>query len=160
MKIVRLSLIALVLLVTASCGGNSVSPTQATPPTLASFTTGTWALKVDRAWDGKTGAPQFPSDTLDESAYKPVSGGPAYQVVVSDKGQHVTIGGTIAGTVQAQRGKVTGTLVQYDVPGKGTFAGGRLVVWSSGNGLQGELTFYGSGVPITRSERGGLVSSQ
>jgi hypothetical protein len=41
----------------------------------------------------------------------------------------------------------------------GTFAGGRFVVWSTAQGLQAELTLYGSGVPITQSERGTLVRS-
>jgi hypothetical protein len=73
MKTVRLSVIALVLFVIVSCGGNTRSPSQPSNPTLASFTTGTWNLKV---------------------------------------------------------------------------------------GLHGELTFYGSGVPITQSERGPLVPAQ
>jgi hypothetical protein len=40
--------------------------------------------------------------------------------------------------------------------GSGTFAGGRLVIWSGTSGLQAELTLYGSGVPIFSSERGAL----
>jgi hypothetical protein len=39
---------------------------------------------------------------------------------------------------------------------EGTFAGGRFVVWSGKNGLQGELTIYGSGVYIISSERGSI----
>jgi len=159
MRIVRLSLVALALSVSLCCGGKS-SPSQPSTPTLASFTGGAWTLHVDRAWDGKSGSPQFPSDTLDESAYKSLSVGFSYQLVLTGGGQEVTITGTIAGTVQARRGKVTDTLVQYDVPDNGTFAGGRFVVWSSGEGLQGELTFYGSGVPITESERGFLVPAK
>ncbi len=152
MKIVRLSLIALALSVIVSCGGKSPNPAQPSTPTLTSFTTGTWNLKVDHAWDRKSDAPQFPSDTIADSAYKAVAGGPVYQVVASAGGRQVTI----AGTVQARRVKATDTVVQYDVY-QGAFAGGRFVVRSSSEGLQAEFTIYGSGVPIARSERGLLV---
>jgi hypothetical protein len=155
MKVVRLSVIALALLVIVSCAGKSPNPSQPNTPTLVSFTSATWNLKVDRAWDGQTGAPQFPSDTIADSAYKAVSGGPVYQVVASAGGQQVTI----AGTVQARRVKATDTVVQYDVY-QAAFAGGRFVVWSSSEGLQAEFTIYGSGVPITSSERGLLVPAQ
>lgn len=163
MKTVRLSVAAVILSVTASCSGN-LSPSRSSTPTLASFTTGTWYLKVDRAWDGTTGAPQFPSDALDEAAYKAVSTPRVYRVVVSDGGQLVTLRITDADTtLQAQRAKVTATVLQYDLPFTGLSAGGtggRFLVWSTANGLQAELTLYGSGVPITQSERGVLLSAQ
>jgi hypothetical protein len=38
----------------------------------------------------------------------------------------------------------------------GVFAGGRIVVWREAGGIQAELTIYGSGVPVVRSERGSV----
>ncbi len=155
----RLVLIALASLV-ASCGART--PSQPTP-TLASFTTGTWRLQVDRVWDGQTGAPQFPSDVLDESAYKRVTDGAAYRVEVADGGRQVTVsnvtGNPGAAGFAGRQGKVSGSSIQYDFDSPGVFAGARLVVWQTTGGLQGEWTIYGSGVPIVKSERGPIVAT-
>jgi hypothetical protein len=42
---------------------------------------------------------------------------------------------------------------------EGTFAGGRFIVWIIDNSFEAELTIYGSGVPIVKSERGYLRKS-
>ena len=39
---------------------------------------------------------------------------------------------------------------------EGVFAGGRFVVWINNDSFEAELTIYGSGVPIIKSERGYL----
>jgi hypothetical protein len=40
---------------------------------------------------------------------------------------------------------------------EGTFAGGRIMVWRAANDdLQAELTIYGSGLPVIKSERGSI----
>ncbi len=158
----RLTVIALASLL-ASCGAHT--PSAPTIPTLASFTTGVWTLQVDRAWDGKAGAPQFPSDTLDESAYRRVTDGATYRVEVSDGGRQATLS-DVTGTpgvfmaFTGRRGKATDSSVQYDFDSNAIiFAGARLVVWQTASGLQGEWTVYGSGVPIVKSERGPVVGS-
>lgn len=125
-------------------------------PGLDTFTDGTWTLVVDRAWDGQSGDIQFPDDPLTEADYVPVAAGPSYAVVVSQGGNRVAItgsGGTLTGTLSPVGGL---NRLDYDLTG-GTFAGGRFLVWSGTTTLQGELTLYGSGLPIVKSERGSLV---
>jgi hypothetical protein len=102
---------------------------------LTSFATGQWGLRVGRAWDGVAGNVQFPSDQLDESAYKPVAGAPTYRVVVSGGGQQVAIGET---AVRGQRTKATSSLVEYTLSPDTNEApaGGRLVVWPGAGVLQ------------------------
>ncbi len=156
-------LIALASLV-ASCGGRT--PSHPTTPALASFTTGTWNLQIDRAWDGKTGAPQFPADALDESAYKRVTDGATYRLEVADDGRQVSVSDVTANpgayvAFTGRRGKATESSVQYDFDSGGAiFAGARLVVWQATGGLQGEWTIFGSGVPIVKSERGPVVATR
>ena len=76
-----------------------------------------------------------------------------YDVSVSLQGAAVVIG---ADPLVGQRESASGTQLSYALA-QGTFAGGRFVVWATEAGLQGELTLYGSGRPIVRSERGALV---
>ncbi len=154
----RLTAVALASLVLVSCGART--PSQPTTPTLASFTSGTWQLHVDRVWDGHTGAPQFPSDTLDESAYKGVTDGGTYRVEPAEGGRQVTVSNPGAAPCVGRRGTVSISSIQYDFDPPGVFAGARLVVWQTGGGLQGEWTVYGSGVPIVKSERGSIVAAQ
>ena len=153
----RLLMVAVMSFAVASCASRGVGGADTSleriPSSLTAFTTGGWDLRVDRAWDGQAGNVQFPSDTLAESAYGPVVGGPTYRVVVSAGGEHVAIGET---PLQGRRTKRTASLIEYDLS-KGTFAGGRFVAWLGTDGLQGELTIYGSGRPIVTSERGSVI---
>ena len=93
--------------------------------------------------------------------YRPAANGETYAIVVSDRGAKVTIGAAPAGDrgmrspLEGSRTSDTGT-VSYHLD-KGTFAGGRLVVWPGDQALQGELTIYGSGLPIVSSVRGRLA---
>jgi hypothetical protein len=95
----------------------------------------------------------FPSDQMTEADYQPVSDGPTYPIVVSDRSSRVAIGSP---PLEGSRTTVATKGIVYELR-EGTFAGGRFVVWSSNQGLQGELTIYGSGLPIVRSERGTLA---
>ncbi len=153
---IRLALGVLIVSGVVACadspGGLGPSP-QTTRTTIESFTTGVWELRVDRMWDGVSGNIQFPADELDETAYQPVTGGAAYRVLVSDEGRQVAIG---EAPIRGTRTAATDSLLHYDL-GAGTAAGGRLEVWPKGDGLQGELTLYGSGRPIVKSERGHIV---
>ncbi len=121
------------------------------------LTSGYWDLCADRAWSAAPGSPTYPnspSDPLNESDYRPSSSGTKYSIAVTGQGEYVSINGSppIRGTRAHQSDQeVTYTL------GDGLFAGGRLVVWRHGADLQGELTIYGSGATIARSERGSVV---
>jgi hypothetical protein len=76
-----------------------------------------------------------------------------YAVNVSEKGSRVSIGEEpLLGELTAE----TAGSLTYDLS-HGTFAGGRFVVWAEAQGLQAELTLYGSGVPVAQSERGTLT---
>lgn len=158
----RLPAVAVILIVVGGCAGSpgGAGPSSRNVPSVtASFVSGSWELRVDRAWDGVSGNVQLPSDRLDESAYKPVAGATMYRVVVSGGGQQVAIGET---PVRGERTKATASLVEYalsavtdEAPG-----GGRLVVWPGAGVLQAELTLYGSGRPIVKSERGSMVPNR
>ena len=139
-----------------SAGGQAVSASD--PSTVGQFGDGNWVFRVDRAWFGNGAAPQ--PDSLPESDFRPVSNGPTYPILVTNGGALVEIGGQKRTAVQPPmkgvRSSPTAPL-RYHL-NEGTFAGGRLVVWSEKNGLQGELTIYGSGVYIISSERGTISS--
>jgi hypothetical protein len=152
----RVAVVAAIAVVAAGCGESRSGASPTAPSVLTTFASGRWDLRMDRVWDGVAGNVQFPSDQFDESAYKPVSGASTYRVVVSTGGQQVAIGES---PVRGQRTKATHWLVEYALSA-GTNeapAGGRLVVWPGSGGLQAELTFYGSGRPIIKSERGTIV---
>ena len=61
--------------------------------------------------------------------------------------------------LEGRRVTTTHGRLVYDLS-EGTFADGRFTVWSTKGGLQGEVTIYGSGRPIVRSERGTLGHSR
>jgi hypothetical protein len=119
---------------------------------LASFSDGSWELGIDRVWDPSSCSVQFPTDPMSEEDYEPVADGQVLTVVVSDDASKVAIG---TQPVEGSRNSTAVEGIQYDLD-EGTFAGGRLVIWEVGGGLQSELTIYGSGVPIVSSERGPL----
>lgn len=154
---IRAPLLMVVAIAVVSCSSagtdhKDLSQDSATP-TLSDFTNGTWKLYVDREWDGTTGTVAFPTGLLEESWYVPVVSGPVYPIVVYDQGLWIAIGTT---PLKGQRFTSSDSEVRYDIT-EGAFAGGLFVARSSATGLQGELTIYGSGVPIISSERGPLV---
>jgi hypothetical protein len=120
---------------------------------LSQFVDGPWELRIDRAWMRLYDSVLVPSDQLAEADYQSVSRGPTYRVVISDQTSRVTIGSP---PLQGSRTTVATNGIVYELS-ENTFAGGRFVVWSSNQGLQAELTIYGSGRPIVRSERGTLA---
>jgi hypothetical protein len=114
---------------------------------------GAWELRVDRAWNGADGNIAVPSDQFTEADYQPVSPGSTYPIEVRDQAARVSVG---SAPLNGSRTTETEESVVYDLS-EGTFAGGRFVVWADNQGLQAELTIYGSGRPIVKSERGNLV---
>lgn len=130
-------------------------------PKLDQFIDGRWVLRIDRAILVERLGLNRHSEQVDESEYRPISKGSTYPILVSDRGARVEIDGekrtAVHPPMKGVRSSSTEPIV-YKLD-DGTFAGGRFVVWSGKNGLQGELTIYGSGVPLISSERG-LISRQ
>ena len=118
------------------------------------LTDGEWVFTVDRRWRGDVASIPRPGVPLFEEDYAPVSDGSTYATRVSSAGQAIAIGDM---PLRGARSAVTteGQL-SYELT-QGAFAGGRFLVWAGESGLQGELTLYGSGVPIASSERGALI---
>lgn len=121
------------------------------PPSVLEFVDGDWTFQVDST------ATMGRWDLLwDEDArvtYEPVADGPVWSMTLSDKGHRIRLaasGDSIVGT----RSKVTERIAVFDLE---AFAGGRFVVRTGDHGLRGELTMFGSGVPVTGSARGSLV---
>jgi hypothetical protein len=128
---------------------------------LDQFVDGEWVLRIDRAVPVISLGLTRHSQDVDGSEYRSISEGSAYPIIVSDHGVRVEIEGkkrpAVRPPMQGVRASATEPLV-YSLDG-GTFAGGRFVVWSGKDGLEGELTIYGAGVPIISSERGSISSS-
>ena len=125
-------------------------------PKLDQFIDGRWVLRIDRAILVERLGLDRRSEEVDESEYRPISKGSTYAILVSDRGARVEIDGkkrtAVHPPMKGVRSSPTEPIV-YKLD-DGTFAGGRFVVWPGKNGLQGELTIYGSGVPLISSERG------
>jgi hypothetical protein len=125
-------------------------------PALDQFADGKWVLRVDRAILVERLGVHRHSEEVDESEYRPMTKASTYPILVSDHGARVEIQGrkrtAVHPPMKGLRSSPTEPVV-YKLD-DGTFSGGRLVVWSGKNGLQGELTIYGSGVRIMSSERG------
>ena len=142
---------ALALTACATSGtGSDVGSGDGSVPIAPALVDGAWVFEVDRAWNGQEVS--SPSDDLPEATYATVADGPTYAVTVSDGATHVSIGEP---PLQGTQASSTDTRRTYDL--EGTFAGGRFVSWTAGGTLQAELTIYGSGSPILKSERGPLV---
>jgi hypothetical protein len=120
-----------------------------------------YTLEVDRISNNPD--VQFPSETLEESDYEQTDEGNRYHVSFSENAQTVTIAGEpTAGEIAAIIGKMQTDeedLRRYEIE-EGLPAGGRFIVWVADNHFEAELTVYGSGIPIVRSERGRLVAAK
>ncbi len=170
--------VCLFAIAAASCGANtSTTPSDSSSSHL--LATGSWELRVDRAWGYTPGVVNAPGDTIPDGAYtsgsssarylltragdggiwiSSATSGPTTTTFTTPDGHvftttiAVSIGASIKGTVVSE----TADRIIF-VLRDGTAAGGRLIVWRSGQALQGELTIYGSGVPIIQSERGSVA---
>jgi hypothetical protein len=117
---------------------------------------GNWDLKINRA--GRSEDPEEAFTFLPETYYHAMEGGPTYHVVISLGGTRASIEGELGDdthfVVKGNRTSTADGHLWYELD---WFGGGRFVVWSTAEGLQGELTWYGSGMPILFSHRGRLV---
>ena len=114
-----------------------------------------FALKIDRIMSGRPDV-QFPTDNLKESDYEESKDGTQYNVTFSKDGQMVTIE---PGSISGQKTNGGDVSVLYEL-NEGASAGGRFVVWINNDSFEVELTLYGSGIPIVRSERGYMMIEQ
>ena len=127
---------------------------------VGDFVDGSWVLRVDRIWDsGSRRDPSSGSGRLDDAQYRPLSNTRNYSIVVSEGGSQVKIGAQQRESVGPKNlwgsRASSGEELTYELDG--SFAGAKFVVWSGEHGLQGELTIYGSGVPILSSQRGAVL---
>jgi hypothetical protein len=106
--------------------------------------------KLDRSIDPKVGSD--PTKPIPDSSFKPQPAEDRYEVTVS--GDRITIVPLFApsgvGTIDGTRAASSVGETRFDLK---AFAGGSFVI----RGARGELTIYGSGVPIASSERGSLI---
>lgn len=158
---------ALVLL--GALGG--CNPATTSSPSTPTMTTQAkhWTLRVDRTLDREARG-KAPSDELTASSYKPQPPADRWEITIEE-----TDGGTERARVivskipapneqmerfegkemtPSQRPPSAAASERWFDIDKGMFAGGRFVM----RGDEGELTTYGSGVPIVRSERGTLIA--
>ena len=132
------------LLLLAGCNSsNSVE--------FSSLNGNNFVLKVDRISEHPK--VQFPGSDLKKDDYQQIKDGALYTVIISEDGQNVIIGPDL---IRGQRTSDSNELKNYELD-EGTFAGGRFVVWKDFDRFEAELTIYGSGVPIIKSERGRLL---
>lgn len=116
------------------------------------FHDGVWLLTVDRALRPGRSAVGVPTDPLSEADFAPVDRGARYRLFVSEDAAHIEVEESqmVAQLEQATAERLIYRLVE------GAFAGGRIMVWREPTGFQAELTIYGSGLPVVRSERGSV----
>lgn len=112
-------------------------------------------LRVDQTLDRASVSVRSPTNAIPDASFKPQQPEDRYELIVS--GDHVSVVPLAgpppsAGTMEGTRAASPAGETRFDLQ-SGTFAGGRLVI----RGDRGELTIFGSGVPIVSSERGSLV---
>jgi hypothetical protein len=146
----RMKHISAVLVAVLACG--ACTPTDSSQSELAAFRDGAWTLVVDRTLRGGGATVRFPADPLSESDFAPATGNSTYRVDVSEQGARIVVTEPrLVGRLES----ATPDSRTYQIV-EGSFTGGRFVASQVSGGLQGELTMYGSGVPVVRSERGPL----
>lgn len=109
-----------------------------------------YILKADRV--SQAPEVQFPADGLDESHYTASDEDINHEVTFSEDGKLVSI---LPGPVTGVKAKDGKTSKYYELD-NGLAAGGRFVIWINDKDFEAELTVYGSGIPIIKSERGNL----
>lgn len=109
-------------------------------PRAASLADGEYELVVEQSYRAGCDAPAVPDTPIADRCYDAASPGVTYTVVISEHGSRVAIGEARGSIDPAHAGAFV-----LDM-----FAGGRLRV----SGGVAELTVFGSGVPVVKSERG------
>jgi len=150
---------------------NSIGEHTAEWQTL--FEDGSWDFRADRQWRGYVDGVQSTLSRPPEEQYQPISESRLRSIVISEHGHRIRIAGDdpsrrvhfplegsrssspasakVAAAYRPPRGAI---VYHLDT---GTFAGGLFIVWGTEQGVQAELTLFGSGVPMVESERGTLT---
>lgn len=111
-----------------------------------------YLLTVDRvALQPKVSSPM---DELKESDYLPTTVGNVYAVTFGVDGSQIRVE---PGAIRGEKTTSADKTIRYYTLTSGVMAGGRFEVRSKAAGLEGELTIYGSGLPVISSERGSLL---
>ncbi len=105
-------------------------------------------LKVDRVAVGPD--VRYPDDVLLEDDYTLTDEDIRHEVTFSENGDEITIE---PGLVKGAKTKDDEESLYFQL-GDGLFAGGRFVIWIDKKDFRAEMTIYGSGIPVIRSERG------
>ena len=119
-----------------------------------------YTLEVDRIANNPD--VQSPFERLEETDYEKTDQGNTYDVHFSENGETVTIAGEpIAAETIVMTGDIETDAEDFRGYGieEGLLAGGRFNVWIADDHFEAELTIYGAGIPIIRSERGRLVAA-
>ena len=109
-----------------------------------------YILKTDRV--SLAPEAQFPADGLVESNYTASDEDIRNLVTFPDDGKSVSI---LPGPVTGELKNDDKTSKYYELDSDPA-AGGRFIIWMDDKDFEAELTVYGSGIPIIRSERGKL----
>jgi hypothetical protein len=117
---------------------------------------GAWLLTVRQITERVPSSVTVPTAPLPDSAYVPVPAGTSYRLELSEQGRRLTV---MDPRMLGVRESTSPERLTYALT-EGTFAGGRVAVWAAADGLEAELTIYGSGVAVVRSERGPLRETQ
>lgn len=107
-------------------------------------------LVVDQIAESPNIDVQGPGESVPESAYVESIAGTEYEIEFSEDRNRIVIGSEpIMGDLETEEEN----LIRYQLS-TGLFAGGRFLVWIENDRFEAELTEYGSGLPIVKSEKG------
>ncbi|MDJ0755128.1 MAG: hypothetical protein QNJ45_16520 [Ardenticatenaceae bacterium] len=107
-------------------------------------------LVVDQIAESPNIDVQGPGEPVPESEYVESIAGTEYEIEFSEDRNRVVIGSEpIIGDLETEEDN----LIRYQLS-TGLFAGGRFLVRIENDQFEAELTEYGSGLPIVRSEKG------
>lgn len=147
MRYFTICLFVLILII----GCDSDNPVDQSDLDFQSLNGGNFEFEVDRAIETPA-TTQFLKGDILESNYEELNEVVIYDVTFSEDGQTVVIE---PGSIYGQMTNDSVESIYYEL-GEETFAGGQFIVWINDNEFEAELTIFGSGIPIVKSERGHL----
>jgi hypothetical protein len=112
---------------------------------------------VDQRYRADCSAVQRPADPIPDHCYEVAMPPVSYRLRLSENGGRVEIVGVVTDGVSV-RGAIGQGPADERVFDLELFAGGRLRLRGSASNWSAELTVFGSGVPIVKSERGHLTA--
>jgi hypothetical protein len=153
MRLEGIAVMALPALIVVLACSNADSPHQA-DLSIDSLNGNRYDVIVERVANNPD--VQFPTDLVREDQYEILHELKSYDITFSEDGEEIHIEPDSIHGHKASN-EVDGMTFKLDM---GTFAGGQFLVWGNEERVEAELTIYGSGVPIVRSERGYLEQQE